>query len=61
MKTKTKVIITLIILFVLFAFGFIWLINNVYIVMTIATVFKIVGAFIVAMLISFWIGWWWAK
>ena len=61
MKTKTKVKITAAIIFIMFVFGFIWLLSNAFLVMTIATIFKIVGAFIFAMLIAFWIGWWWGK
>ena len=61
MQTKTKVKITAVIVFIMFVFGFIWLLSNAYVVMTIATLVKIVVAFIFAMLISFLIGWWLSK
>jgi hypothetical protein len=61
MQTKTKVKIIAVILFIMFVFGFIWLLSNAFVVMTMATLFKIAGAFIIAMLISFWTGWWLAK
>jgi hypothetical protein len=61
MQTTTKVKIIAIIIFIIFVFGFIWLLSNAFVVMSMATLFKIAGAFIIAMLISFLAGWWLAK
>jgi hypothetical protein len=61
MQTKTKVKIIAIIIFIIFAFGFIWLLSNAFFAVTFGTLFKIAGAFVIAMLISFLAGWWLAK
>ena len=50
---KTRFIVWAVVLFVLFAFGFIWLINHAFVVMTFATIFKIAGAFIISTVIEF--------
>jgi hypothetical protein len=56
MTTKTKIIIWAIVLFVLFVIGFFWLLSHAFVIMTFGTIFKIAGAFILAVFISYWIG-----